>query len=125
MSVNYYDKQTGKIYEVAGSSRVWIGSKAAHDAEVLADKMPYNVLVAILETGLFYRDANGNEQPVSMSNNIIANYYDNTSTYKVNDFVIYDNTLYKCITAVDTAEDFDGEKWVATTITDEIKSLLT
>ena len=40
---------------------MWIGSKAAHDAEVLADKMPYNVLVGILETGLFYRDKDGVE----------------------------------------------------------------
>ena len=125
MSVNVYDKQTKTLTAVASSNRIWCGSKAAHDAEESQNKLPNNVLMGIIQTGLFYRDANGNEQLVSMSNNIIANYYDNTSTYEVNDFVIYDNTLYKCITAVDTAEDFDSEKWVATTITDEIKSLLT
>ena len=61
MSVNYYDKTTGRIIGISGGQRLWIGSKAAHDAEVLADKMPYNVLVGILETGLFYRDKDGVE----------------------------------------------------------------
>lgn len=64
MSVNYYDKTTGRIIGLAGGQRLWIGSKAAHDAEVVADKMPYNVLVAILETGLYYRNASGVESPI-------------------------------------------------------------
>ena len=64
MSVNYYDKQNSRIVGIAGGNRLWIGSKAAHDAEVVADKMSYNVLVAILETGLYYRNASGVESPI-------------------------------------------------------------
>lgn len=37
--------------------------------------------------------------------------YDNTSTYAVGAYCIYDNKLYKCTTAVSSAEDFDSTKW--------------
>lgn len=47
---------------------------------------------------------------------IVADAYDNTQTYTVGDIVIYNNTLYKCTTAVSTAEDFDSAKWTATTL---------
>lgn len=65
MSVNYYDKQTKQLYGVAGSSRTWIGSKAAHDAEAISEKLPNNVLLAILNTGLFYRDGTGTETAIT------------------------------------------------------------
>ena len=47
---------------------------------------------------------------------IVADAYDNTQTYAVDDIVIYNNTLYKCTTAVMTPEDFDSTKWTATTL---------
>lgn len=37
--------------------------------------------------------------------------YSNTSTYKVDDIVVYDRKIYKCITAITTAEEFDATKW--------------
>lgn len=37
--------------------------------------------------------------------------YDETSTYAVGDLVVYDNTIYECITAVSTAEAWDSSKW--------------
>ena len=37
--------------------------------------------------------------------------YSNTATYAVGDKVNYNNCMYKCITAVETAEDFDPTKW--------------
>lgn len=49
--------------------------------------------------------------------------YDDTSTYAVGDFCIYENTLYRCITAVTTAEEFDSTKWSATTVGDELDRL--
>lgn len=64
MSVNIYDKTTGSMTCVAGGQRIWIGSKAAHDAEALADKLPYNCLIAILETGLYFRNSLGVESPI-------------------------------------------------------------
>ena len=46
--------------------------------------------------------------------------YDNTATYAVGEIVIYENQLYKCITAVDTAEEFDKEKWKKTSLKEMI-----
>lgn len=46
--------------------------------------------------------------------------YDSTSTYAVGDYCIYNNTLYKCITAIATAENFDSTKWAQISIIEEI-----
>lgn len=37
--------------------------------------------------------------------------YSASRTYDVGDICIYDNNLYKCVTAVETAETFDQAKW--------------
>ena len=66
MSLQIYDKTTGSLTVVAASAtRTWIGSKAAHDAEALANKLPNNCLLAVLETGLYYRDSAGTETLVT------------------------------------------------------------
>lgn len=57
-----------------------------------------------------------------MGNKNIADEYDNTQTYAVGDFVIYEGDLYKCTTAVTTAEDFDSNKWTQTVASDEFGS---
>lgn len=49
--------------------------------------------------------------------------YDNTATYAVGDYCIYNSIRYKCITAVTTAEDFDSTKWSATTTNNDITQL--
>ena len=51
---------------------------------------------------------------------LIADAYDDTATYAVGDYVMYGSKLYKCTTAVSTAETFDPTKWAATTIMAEI-----
>lgn len=38
--------------------------------------------------------------------------YSNTSTYAVDDKVLYDNNMYICVTAVEVAEEFDPNKWL-------------
>ena len=57
-----------------------------------------------------------------MGNKNIAEEYDNTQTYAVDDYVIYDGDLYKCVTAVTSAEDFDSTKWTRTVASDEFGS---
>ena len=47
---------------------------------------------------------------------IIAPAYDNKSTYKVDDVVVYGGKLYVCTTEVDKEEDFDSTKWQETTL---------
>ena len=56
------------------------------------------------------------------ANDNIAETYDATSTYDVGDYVIYHDDLYKCITAVSTAEPFDSNKWAECLVTDELGS---
>lgn len=55
-------------------------------------------------------------------NQNIATDYDDTQTYAVGDYVIYDGLLYKCVTAVTTAETFDPTKWTHVVVTDEMGS---
>jgi len=38
----------------------------------------------------------------------LADVYSSSSTYAVNDYVIYDNALYKCTTAITVAEAWDS-----------------
>ena len=45
--------------------------------------------------------------------------YSNLKTYKINDYCIYNNLLYRCIATVSTPEPFDDRKWVVTTVSYE------
>ena len=49
------------------------------------------------------------------SNNTAAE-YSNAATYAAGAFVIYDGTLYKCISAITTPEDWTPAHWQQTTI---------
>ena len=49
-----------------------------------------------------------------------ANPYDNTQTYAVGDKVTYNGKIYKCTTAVTTAEDFENTKWTEVTLSDYV-----
>lgn len=56
------------------------------------------------------------------ASNNFAEDYDNTHTYAVNDYAIYQGKLYKCIIAVIVAENFDYNKWELVKVTDEMGS---
>ena len=49
-----------------------------------------------------------NETTIANINNNFAPIYSSSSTYAVGDKVIYQGRLYRCMTAIDTAEDFDS-----------------
>lgn len=55
---------------------------------------------------------------------ILAPYYDRTLLYSVGDFVLHQGVLYKCTTAVSTAEEFDPTKWTQTTVTNAISDAI-
>lgn len=52
----------------------------------------------------------------------IANVYDSAQTYSVGDYVIYQNTLYKCITAITVGEAFNPAKWTSVKVMNEMPS---
>ena len=54
--------------------------------------------------------------------NIGEENYDNTKTYEVGDIVRYNEKIYKCITAITTAENFDISKWEQTNIVEIVQS---
>lgn len=51
---------------------------------------------------------------------LTADTYDKTKTYAVNEIVIQNGLLYKCKTAVTTAEEFDSSKWEKISILDNM-----
>jgi len=54
----------------------------------------------------------------------ISDAYDSTQTYAVGDYCIYNNILYRCTTAISTAESFDSTKWSSTSIASELANRL-
>lgn len=60
-----------------------------------------------------------NDQDIAIVNNI-ASAYDATATYSVGDYVIYNKILYKCSTAISTAEAWTAAHWTQTTVMAEI-----
>ena len=50
----------------------------------------------------------------------IGDEFSSSTTYAVGDFCIYNNTLYKCTTAIATASEWDESKWEATTVAAEL-----
>lgn len=53
---------------------------------------------------------------------MVSDAFSTSSTYAVGNVVIYNNTLYRCTTAVTIAGDWDGTKWTATTVEELIKT---
>ena len=56
------------------------------------------------------------DQIIEKNNNNISDAYSDQKTYAVGDYCIYNNSLYKCITEITTAESFDSAKWKLTSI---------
>ena len=54
----------------------------------------------------------------------ISDQYDATQTYDVGDYCIYNNTLYRCNTAITTAEAWTAAHWTATSIASELENRL-
>ena len=52
---------------------------------------------------------------------VVTDIYDSTKTYAVGDYCIKDNVLYRCTTAISTAEEWNAAHWIATTIEGELK----
>ena len=53
----------------------------------------------------------------------VAGTYSATKTYAVGDYVWYDGSLYKCTTAITTAEDWTSGHWAAAVFGDDVASL--
>lgn len=69
MSLNKYDPLTGTLTTLANGQRIWLGTKAAHDAAEAAGTLPTNCLIAITDdgdvSGVVDAVENGNMDPVT------------------------------------------------------------
>ena len=64
-----------------------------------------------------------NADGVNFAKAISSDAYDNSKLYAVGDYCIYDNKLYRCITAIESAEAFNIAKWEQTTVGEEVRQL--
>lgn len=62
-----------------------------------------------------------NEKP--QVTGLIANEYDATSTYSVGDYASHEGKVYKCKTAIATAENWNSAKWDEVVVGDEVNGL--
>lgn len=53
----------------------------------------------------------------------IAPYYDDSLTYDLGDYTVYNGLLYVCTTAITVAEDWDDSHWTRTTVTEILGNL--
>ena len=53
----------------------------------------------------------------------VANAYDSSKTYAVGDYAIRNNDLYRCITAITTAEAFTASHWTRIVLADDVTDL--
>lgn len=67
----------------------------------------------------------GADKRIQFLFDMVANFapdYNNSTTYAVGAYAIYQGVLYKCTTAVTVAEDFDPTKWTQVLVMNEISS---
>lgn len=63
-----------------------------------------------------------NEAAASGGTDVIADEFDATSTYAVDDYCTHEGSLYKCTTAVTVAGTWNANDWTETLVMDEISS---
>ena len=89
---------------ISPSQKVWVG--------IVGDvKYTYSVVSNIGGLSNEYLTRNSN----------IANDYSSSSTYAVGDYVFYGNILYRCTTAITTAESWNSAHWTQATATTDIE----
>lgn len=70
MSTNLVDKDTGELVTLANGTRVWIGTKTAHDLAVQQGTMPNNCMVCITDD--YYDDSDNIYMKSSMGSSGVA-----------------------------------------------------
>ena len=97
-------------------SRILIGN--------VRDKLVNNLLATKAGTGAL--DAAQGKVLKDLVESVLGQQADTYSkkTYAVGDYCIYGNALYKCNTAISSAEEWTAGHWTKTTIANELKSIV-
>lgn len=70
-------------------------------------------------------DVNGLDHFKEKENAMIASEYSSSKTYAIGDYVYHNGTLYRCITAITTAEAWTAGHWTAAKLGDDVSELQT
>lgn len=82
-----------------------------------------------IETGILGNESDISNVNTNLGNDIsalqgtVASTYDSTSTYAVGDYVYYNDILYRCTTAITTAEAWTAGHWTAVVLGDDVTDL--
>lgn len=114
------NKTVHTIYSVIGYKIVGGGGGGSSEAEdINYDNTTSQLSADNVQDAIDEVVANANtasEDILTLQNVQGYDEYDETQTYAVGDYAIYNNIVYECTTAVSTAEPFDSTKWTATSI---------
>lgn len=110
-------------YAVPASATLNVNSKGAYPimykgAAITAD------VIAAGDTATFLFDGTNYQllsTDTSIGEPIVSDVYSPLATYKIGEYCIHNNTLYRCKTAINTAEAWNSNHWVATTVAAEIE----
>ena len=69
----------------------------------------------------YYLDKSGLATLINeLETNVVAEEYDSSATYALGDYCIHDNKLYRCTTAISTAESWTSGHWSQVLVGDEL-----
>jgi hypothetical protein len=114
------DKPAWLIDYNGDMEKIDLGIKAAQD---VADAAKTEADQGAIDIAAVTITANSADAKAAGAVSDFADAYDSTSTYNVGDFVIYNNILYRCITAITVPESFDGTHWTRTTVEEIITQI--
>lgn len=71
----------------------------------------------------YYLDEQGLQTLINeLETNLVALEYSSSATYAVGDYCVHDNKMYRCTTAISTAEAWNSAHWSLVIIGDELKT---
>lgn len=113
------NKTVHTIYGVIGYKIVGGGSGSSEAEDINYDNTTSQLTADNVQDAIDEVVANADtasEDILTLQNVQGYDAYDETQTYAVGDYAIYNNHVYECTTAVSTAEPFDSTKWSQTSI---------
>lgn len=99
-----------------------VGTRKVQASEILSD-VTADITTISDDMATVHSDITSLGSRIDSTQAMVSEAYDSTATYAVGDYCIYQNTLYVCTTAVESAEAFDSTKWTPTSV-DEIATTI-
>ena len=122
---NYLENDIN-VFELEGEISVGGGTTNYEDLENLPQingvELKGNKTTEELGITIPTKTSDLNNDSGFVNSSIVANPYNATSTYAVGAYVTHENNLYKCNTAITTAEEWNAEHW---TLVDVISAIPT